>query len=186
MYNFFHTRFFNTLKPKTYNLKPSGGFTLIELLIVVAIIGILSSVIFVTVSNTRPRARDVQRIAEVKQLQLALTLEDVESVSGAVALTGCASSDSAVSACTGPGKLSTFTGIRDSLGETDICGASGASGACKYGIANDAGTGVPTTASYRICFYLEVPVESAGFPSGTAAGTFHIKSSTGGTIASGC
>jgi len=50
------------------------GFTLIELLVVIAIIGILSSIILTNLNSSRQKARDVKRIADVKQLQLALAL----------------------------------------------------------------------------------------------------------------
>jgi prepilin-type N-terminal cleavage/methylation domain-containing protein len=48
------------------------GFTLIELLIVVAIIGILASVIMVSLGGARGKARDSKRISDVKSIQLAL------------------------------------------------------------------------------------------------------------------
>lgn len=48
------------------------GFTLIETLVVVAIIGILASIIFVAVGNVRAKARDTQRITDMRALQTAL------------------------------------------------------------------------------------------------------------------
>ena len=51
-----------------------AGFSLIELMAVIAIIGILSTVMFATYSTARERARDSQRITEIKQLQLGLEL----------------------------------------------------------------------------------------------------------------
>lgn len=50
----------------------SKGFTLIEMLIVVAIIGILSSLILVGLASFRSRGRDARRVADVKQVQNAL------------------------------------------------------------------------------------------------------------------
>ena len=51
-----------------------GGFTLIELLVIISIISLLSSIIFANVNSARLRARDARRIAEVGQLNRALTL----------------------------------------------------------------------------------------------------------------
>ncbi len=53
------------------NLK---GFTLIEILIVVAIIGLLASVVLVGLGAFRTRGRDARRIADLRETQNALEL----------------------------------------------------------------------------------------------------------------
>lgn len=53
---------------------PHRGFTLIELLMVIAIIGLLSSVIVVSIDAARIKARDARRISDIKQIQNALEL----------------------------------------------------------------------------------------------------------------
>ncbi len=50
------------------------GFTLIEVLIVVAIIGILASVILVSTNTAREKARDAKRTLDLKELRTALLL----------------------------------------------------------------------------------------------------------------
>jgi prepilin-type N-terminal cleavage/methylation domain-containing protein len=55
------------------------GFTIIELLVVVAIIGLLSSVILASMNKSRGRARDTRRSEDVKQLVNAVNLYATEN-----------------------------------------------------------------------------------------------------------
>lgn len=48
------------------------GFTLIELLVVISVIGILATVIVTSLSGARVKSRDAKRIADLKNIQLAL------------------------------------------------------------------------------------------------------------------
>lgn len=76
------------------------GFTLIELLVVIAIIGILASIVLASLNSARQKGRDARRIADIKQLQLALELYyDANGVYPAV-ITG--------TTLTGPGYISTL------------------------------------------------------------------------------
>jgi len=50
------------------------AFTLIELLIVIAILGVLATIVLVSLGEARKRARDVRRISDIRQLQIALEL----------------------------------------------------------------------------------------------------------------
>ena len=50
------------------------GFTLIELLTVIAIIALLASIIMASLTTARQKSRDAKRIADIKNLELALSL----------------------------------------------------------------------------------------------------------------
>lgn len=55
-------------------LGKGAGFTLIEMLIVVAIIGLLSSVVLVGLGDVRKDARDTRRVSDVRQMQNQLEI----------------------------------------------------------------------------------------------------------------
>ncbi len=59
---------------KFWKNEKNQGFTLIELLVVIAIIGVLASVVLASLNTARKKSRDARRIADVKQIQLALEL----------------------------------------------------------------------------------------------------------------
>lgn len=48
------------------------GLTLVEVIVVIGIIGLLTSIIYVAVSEARANARDKQRMTEIKQLELLM------------------------------------------------------------------------------------------------------------------
>ena len=54
--------------------KRQKGFTLIELLVVIAIIGILATIVLVSLNTARQKARDVRRVSDMRQVALALEM----------------------------------------------------------------------------------------------------------------
>lgn len=58
-----------------FNIKDKSlGFTLIEMMVVIAVVGILSSVVYASFGQARAQARDKIRVATMKELQLAIQL----------------------------------------------------------------------------------------------------------------
>lgn len=55
------------------------GFTLIELLVVIAIIGILSTIVLSATSSVRAKARDARRIADLRQIAVALARYQIDN-----------------------------------------------------------------------------------------------------------
>lgn len=53
------------------NRKINKGFTLIEILVVIAIIGILASIVFVNVGSVRQKARNVKRLSDIRAYVVA-------------------------------------------------------------------------------------------------------------------
>jgi len=57
-----------------FSNKQNTGFTLIELLVVITIIGLLSTMVLVSLNTARMKARDVRRLADLRQVALALEM----------------------------------------------------------------------------------------------------------------
>ncbi len=55
-------------------LNKNKGFTLIELLVVVAIISLLSSIVFASLSTARAKGRDAKRLRDLTEIRTALEL----------------------------------------------------------------------------------------------------------------
>ncbi len=55
---------------KIFHKKLSKGFTLIELLIVIAIIGLLATIVLVSLNSARSKARNTKRVSDLRQVQL--------------------------------------------------------------------------------------------------------------------
>ncbi len=77
------------------------GFTLIEMLVVVALIGILTTLVTANLNSARERARDTQRKSDLRNLETALRLyyQDYQAFPGngsAGEISGCGASGTSV------------------------------------------------------------------------------------------
>ena len=63
---------------------------MIELLVVIAIIGILATIVLVSLNSARQKARDTRRVSDIRQVALALEMYyDDHTSSGYPAVTDC-------------------------------------------------------------------------------------------------
>ncbi len=70
------------------NIHDRRGFTLIELLLVIAIIGLIATIVLVGQQTTQAKSRDTRRVSDIDQLQKALSL-DLAQAQQYPTYTGC-------------------------------------------------------------------------------------------------
>ncbi len=133
------------------------GFTLIELLVVIAIIGILASIILVSLNGARAKARDAARLESLHQM--ALLIDEADS-GVETPLQGCTGGYVDASSCTGPAPVN-FASYKDPSNSVTPC-TSASTGVCQYSISNRlvVGGAGATTEHYQICSWLEVGTPS--------------------------
>jgi prepilin-type N-terminal cleavage/methylation domain-containing protein len=133
-------------------IQKQKGFTLIELLVVIAIIGLLASIIFVSLTSARAKARDARRVATLHQLQNALELYYANTGSYPLATFGCIPTWQCWDGTTGnfpssgagplmPSNYIDLTKIRDPKQNDngDACGKPGGTGSYLYTYYSDNG-----------------------------------------------
>ena len=93
------------------------GFTLVELLVVIAIIGVLAAAVLVSLSGTRPAARNARRSSDLQTVAKAINFySSTAENEDRVPVTGAAAADASplltrASATEGAAWMSNYTGI---------------------------------------------------------------------------
>lgn len=134
------------------------GFTLVELLVVVAIIGLLSTLAVVALGNARQKARDARRVSDIKQIQTGLELYFSDNNSYPIVAAATVLGSTGQTLSSGAGFSTTASGTtymarvpgNPSPGGTDY----------SYTSNNNDGTACTTGScpSYRLTFTLETQV----------------------------
>jgi prepilin-type N-terminal cleavage/methylation domain-containing protein len=157
------------------------GFTLIELLVVIAIIGILASIVLVSLNSARGKGRDAARISSLQEMAKEIALFDNGQNIPFAGCTGAGNANVTKCSLTGNTQFTLAAYADPSVGANGTVCTAASTGPCQYGIYQVGGNTAPGTEDYQICTWVE-----NGFGSSAAPELVNVSSNTGGTITAGC
>ena len=120
---------------KTFSSK-ARGFTLIELLVVIAIIGILASIVLVSLNSARGKGRDAKRVADLQSFVNQVEGTD-SNADTHLQFSGCATAGpNTLHSCTTPNGAA-YLDPSDAAGTPGTaCAAGTLAAVCEYGIGS--------------------------------------------------
>jgi prepilin-type N-terminal cleavage/methylation domain-containing protein len=155
------------------------GFTLIELLSAILMIGLLSTIAFISFANARKKGRDGRRIADIQSAIKMMQQAESEGSSLANGAGTCAASGGPylLSNCAFSPALSEsavdIPTFKDPSATASTACTAASTSPCNYSIAGISAGVAPTVSDYIIYFYIEGTggTMSQGIHFATSAGT---------------
>jgi len=132
--------------------KFSAGFTLIELLVVIAIIGLLATIVMVSLNSARTKARDSRSLGDLRQISNAMALYYDNVLPNAYYETGDVDCDVAGGGTAIPAgtSIGTFISVVPQNNGTEA-----------YSWCNGGATGTQDT--QKFCVYVQSAVNTANY-----------------------
>jgi prepilin-type N-terminal cleavage/methylation domain-containing protein len=174
-----------------YTKRKARGFTLIELLVVIAIIGILASIVLVSLTSARAKARDARRVSDLVQIGKFMAVNaDPEVLLGGGGVASLTDPYVEVRLVSTPAGFSQFydpQAILAGPSKTPECqGASAtpSTALCNYSFSTFLGNPRASTRNYQACAWLESNYGPRA--SGATGGLISVSDESSGTPIAGC
>lgn len=138
-------------------------YILIGILGIIIFIALIIGLMVILIRSPLERARDAQRLADVRQLAFIL---EKEAAFGTTPLTliNCTTADALTTTCIGPGQVGDFFPEITDPGDYNNPCTTERTANCAYAVSRENGEAGAQIDDYQICFFLEVG--AGGMPAG--------------------